>query len=95
MVNFDYFYNPEAAKPFFSKNYFSDKKLSFQVIEKGTILPRNEIYVNGVWTWGKGGIADVNGKYVKNSFINIRNEGRGVYTPPRINSTQLRNRYLS
>ena len=39
MVNLDYLYNPAAAKPIFDKNYFVDKKLGFQVIEKGTMLP--------------------------------------------------------
>ena len=32
MVNLDYLYNPEAAKPYFNKDYFLEKKLGFQVI---------------------------------------------------------------
>ena len=65
MVNLDYLYNPAAAKPIFDKNYFVDKKLGFQVIEKGTMLPHKDVYVNGKWTWGKGGIVDSNGNFVQ------------------------------
>ena len=80
MVNLDYLYNPEAAKPHFSKSFFSDKKLGFQVIENGMILSHKDIIVDGKWTWGKGGIVDNQGKFIKGSFVH-RGVG-GMYTPP-------------
>lgn len=81
MVNFDYLYNPEVAKPYFDKNYLIDKKLGFQVIEKGTILPhKDDGYVDGKWTWGKGGIVDSKGEYVKSSSFIGNSES--FYTPP-------------
>lgn len=86
MVNLDYLYNPEAAKPHFNENYFSDKKLSFQVIEHGLILSHKR-QGEGDW-WGFGGIVDDKGKFVQSSPL--RNGYCKVYTPPpRINSTQL------
>lgn len=78
MVNFDYLYNPEVAKPYFDKNYLVDKKLGFQVIEKGTILPH--VYVDGKWTLGKGGIVDSNGEFIKSSSVIGNSES--FYTPP-------------
>ena len=78
MVNIDYLYNPDRAKKFFDKNYFLDKKLGFQVIENGTILPHKDVWVNGKWTWGKGGIIDNEDNFVKNSTFGACK----VYTPP-------------
>ena len=80
MVNFDYLYNPAAAKEngYFDKNYFVDKKLAFRTIENGMILPH---------TSKGGGIVDGNGEFIKESFIHMGN-GK-AYTPPRINSAQL------
>ena len=69
MINLDYLYNPEIAKSHFDKNYFVDKKLGFSVIENGTILPHKDVYVDGKWTWGKGGIIDSNGKFIKDSHV--------------------------
>lgn len=80
MVNFDYLYNPEAAKALFGKSYFVDKKLGFQVIEQGTILPHKRTAPPGKWSWGAGGIVNSNGTYIKGSFIN-RFAGE-AYTPP-------------
>lgn len=84
MVNSNYLYNPaidvfgKNYSP--DKNYFLDKKLGFQVIEHGTILPHKDIWVNGNWTWGKGGIVDENGEYIKSSHVHY---GAGLsYTPP-------------
>ena len=84
MVNLDYLYNPEAAKPLFDKNYFVDKKLGFQVIENGTILPHKSVTLpDGRWNFGHGGIADSDGKFIESS--SLHNGVGGVYTPPRIN----------
>lgn len=90
MVNFDYLYNPKAAKPHLEKNYFIDKKLGFQVIEQGTILPHK----GGAGILGLGGIVDREKKFVPSTYtIELFD---GAYTPPpRINSTQLRDRNIS
>ena len=80
MVNLDYLYNPDAAKAYFGKNYFVDKKLGFQVIEKGMILPHKDVWVNGKWTLGKGGIVNSNGEFINDSFIHPQISG--AYTPP-------------
>ena len=69
MINLDYLYEPDNAKKYFGKNYFVDKKLGFQVIERGIILPHKDVMVNGKWTWGKGGIIDNKGNFIKNSFV--------------------------
>lgn len=79
MNNFDYLYNPDAAKNTYDKDYFVDKKLHFRIIERGTILPHKHMYVNGQWTWGFGGIVDSKNNFVKGSSVS---EGGGeVYTP--------------
>jgi len=81
LANLDYLYNPDAAKAHFSVNYVSAKKLGFQVIEHGTILPHKDVIQNGQWTFGKGGIVDSKGKFfpgsaARNGVLN------GSYTPP-------------
>ena len=79
MTNLDYLYSPDAAKDFFGKNYFVDRKLHFQIIEHGTILPHKHMYIDGQWTWGFGGIVDSKNNFIKSSFVN---EGAGAaYTP--------------
>lgn len=80
MTNLDYLYNPAAAKEILNKNYFVDKKLGFQVIERGMILPHKDVMVNGKWTWGKGGIIDGKGEFIRSSFV--RTGLGGSYTPP-------------
>ena len=83
MVNFDYFYNPDAVKKIFQENHLVDRKLGFQVIENGTVLPGKDLRGDGRWSWGGGGIVDSNGKYIENSHVYF---GIGTsYTPPRIN----------
>lgn len=85
MVNLEYLYNPDAAKGVFSKNYFSDKKLGFSIIENGTILPYKR-KIDGKTTpnsWGYGGIVDKEGTFIKSSHVN--SEAGSFYTPPRIN----------
>ena len=67
MTNLNHLYNKEVAETFFDVNYFVDKKLGFQVIENGVILPHKDVFVNGTWTWGSGGIVDNNGTFVKGS----------------------------
>lgn len=82
MVNLDYLYNPAATKPIFDRDYFIDKKLSFQIIENGTILPYQRM-VDGKRTandWGFGGIIDRNEKLVNSTHVYA---GIGLsYTPP-------------
>lgn len=87
MVNLDYLYNPAAAKPHFNKNYFLDKKLGFQVIEQGTILPYKNTPVGGL-IGALGGIVDSNGKFVKGSFVGPSVSNK-AYTPPRINTKKI------
>lgn len=83
MVNIDYLYNPDAVKSNFDKNYFLDKKLGFQIIEHGMILP----YKNtSDQSWGAGGIVDNMGNHIKDSFVHASLVSK-TYTPPRINST--------
>ena len=81
MINVDYLYNPEAAKPHFDKNFFLDKKLGFRVIENGTILPYRNVNDSGIVNWvGFGGIIDSEGAFIKESFIHLGTGG--AYTPP-------------
>ena len=89
MVNLDYLYSPAAVKPFFDKNYFADKKLGFQVIEKGTILPHKPL--TGSW-WGGGGILDSNGNFIRGTWV--KSELNGNYPPFRINFPQFSNGHL-
>ena len=79
MINLDHLYNKDAVADFFGKNYFVDKKLHFQIIERGTLLPHKEVFVNGRWTWGFGGIVDRKGEFIKNSFVHYG--VGGAYTP--------------
>lgn len=81
MVNLDYLYNPEAAKALFGKSYFVDKKLGFQVIKQGTILPHKDVIQNGKWTFGKGGVVDRTGKFILGSAAR-KGVLDGAYTPP-------------
>ena len=81
MVNFDYLYNPDVAKTILSKNYLLNKKLGFQVIEHGTILPHKSVNIPGKWHFGQGGIVDKNGNYIESSSLH---PGVGEpYTVPR------------
>ena len=81
MINIDYLYNPDAAKEAFKKSYFLDKKLSFQVIENGTILPHKSVNIPGRWHFGQGGIVDKEGNYIESSSLHL---GIGEpYTPPK------------
>ena len=79
MINFDYIYNPNAAKPFFDINYFVDKKLGFSIIENGMILPHKR-NIPEIGNRNGGGIVDSNGEYIKSSFWHY-GLGRD-YTPP-------------
>ena len=82
MTNLDYLYNPDAAKPSFEKNYFVDKKLGFQVIEHGTILPYKSTPLGGL-KGALGGIVDNKGKFIRGSFVQPLYENKG-YTPESI-----------
>ena len=94
MTNLDYLYNPNAAKPFFIKNHFSDKKLGFQVIEHGTVLPHKDVMVNGAWTWGSGGLVDSKNEYIKNT--NVHSGIGKAYTPPQNQfNTVLKQQFIS
>ena len=88
MINLDYLYNPAAAKPAFDKNYFLDKKLGYQVIEHGMILPHKDLRAPGKWDFGLCGIVDEKGKYIKSSSVHY-NTG-GTYTPPNHQSLTVR-----
>lgn len=45
MVNLDYLYNPtDDVKNAFTKDYFVDEKLGFQIIKNGTMLPYKKNY---------------------------------------------------
>ena len=79
MTNLDYLYNKDAASDIFGKNHFVDNKLHFKIIERGTLLPHKNIYVNGGWTWGFGGIVNSRNEFVENSFVH-KGAG-GAYTP--------------
>ena len=82
MVNINYLYNPNAAKPRLTKNRLSDKKLGFQVIENGMILPyKYENRVSG-WSWKNflGGIVDSQGEFIASSSVHYGTGG--MYTPP-------------
>lgn len=84
MINIDYLYNSNISKAGFERSRLIDKKLGFQVIENGTILPQRTTYYNGerIPFWcGFGGIADSNGEYIPSSFALTSGTG-GVYTPP-------------
>lgn len=69
MTNLDYLYNPDAAKERFSKSYFSDQKLGFQVIEHGMILPYKDTDNSKSLRGALGGIVDNNDKFISNSFV--------------------------
>ena len=79
MTNLNYLYNPDAVKDKFDKNHFVDKKLSFSVIERGTVLPHKWTAPPGQWSFGAGGIVDSQGEFINNSFIHYGKGG--VYTP--------------
>ena len=90
MVNFDYLYNPAAAREALNKNYFLDKKLGFQIIENGMILPHNHTDDDGKWTWvGLGGVVDSEGKFVKDSYVH--HGSFKTYTPPQNQFSTARN----
>ena len=80
MTNLDYLYNKEAAKRAFVENYFVGKKMSFQTIENGMILPHKDVIVDGVWTWGSGGVVDSAGVFIAGS--SVKSDVGKNYTPP-------------
>lgn len=87
MVNLDYLYNPDAVKNGFNKNYFVDKKLGFQVIEHGMILPHKKIpdaKEPRIRVWGLGGVFDSKGEFIRNTHVNIAatEPMQQDYTPP-------------
>ena len=69
MVNYDGLYNKEYFGDRLNQNHFSDKILTFRVIENGTILPHREL--KGTWNWGVGGIIDSKKNFIKSSFVHI------------------------
>ena len=79
MNNFDYLCNKNAVAKNFGKNHFVDRKLNFKVLEGATVLPTKNIFVDGQWTWGSGGLVDNCGHFVKESFI--FNGAGDAYTP--------------
>ena len=84
MTNIDYLYNPELMRRFLDFDAFEDRKLSFEVIDKGTILPYKH-KIDGKYSqdsWGFGGIVDGNGNYLRRSFVN--SSAGQAYTPESI-----------
>ena len=77
MVNLDGLYRSEE---FDQHSCFSQDELGFKIIENGTILPRDLTSPNGEWTWGKGGIVDSEGNFVKSSYV-IDTQIMETYTP--------------
>ena len=71
MINVDYLYNPDAKKSLLDKDYSSDKKLGFQVIEHGNIFPHKMFPCEG-WKYGGGGVFDDQGNFVKDSYENYK-----------------------
>ncbi len=88
MTNLEYLYNPDAAQ-----KYFVGKKLTFRVIEHGVILPHKDVYVDGKWTWGKGGIVDSNGNFVKGTHV--RSDLDSIYPPPDQFNTAPKRSFIS
>ena len=80
MTNLDYLYNPAAAKPYFDKNHFVDKKLGFQIIENGTVLTYKDDGRGGLMG-ALGGIVDSEGKFIGSSYVMGTTADR-KYTPP-------------
>lgn len=79
MTNLDYLYNPESAKDAFRENYLIDRKLGFQVIKNGMILPHKSVNIPGRWHFGLCGIADSNGNFIESS--SLHNGVGGTYIP--------------
>ena len=79
MDNTNYLYSPDKVKERLDKNYFLDKKLGFNVIEHGTILPHKD--TNGKFSGALGGVVYSNGKFVTNSYV-YEPSGDKRYTPP-------------
>ena len=76
MTNLDYLYNPDAAQRFFNFSRFVDKKLGFQIIEHGTILPHRKFNDKGEHGQaGWGGIVDAEGKFIRESHIHTGTGG--------------------
>ena len=86
MNNLNYLYEPDIREAFLSRNLFVDKKLGFQIIKHGTIVPCTSRVVDGILK-RLGGIFDSEGKYIKSS--SRRYGDSGVYTPPRSILTPL------
>lgn len=92
MTNFDYLCNANAVAKFFGKNHRVDRKLNFKVLEGATVLPTKNIFVDGQWTWGSGGIVDNCGEFVKESFVHY---GAGdAYTPTDVEQSSATVVYL-
>ena len=73
MTNLDYLYDKEAVKLSLNKERFVEKKLGYQIIERGTILPHKKI-VDGQTTsdgWGYGGIIDDKNKGIPSSLVHL------------------------
>ena len=71
VINLDYLYSPPAARKFFGNDHFLKKKLSVKSVENGIILPHKREPTNDTsasW-WGRGGIADEQGKFIEGSLV--------------------------
>ena len=69
MINLDYLYNPEAAKPHVDRSFFFDQKLGFQVIEHGTIFPAKTGVLNGKLGHIHDGVFDSKGELLEQAEL--------------------------
>lgn len=77
----DYLYSPPAAQKFFGKDHFLKRRLSFLYVENGIIFPNNREPASDAsssW-WGRGGVANEQGKFIKGSFVS--NDTGGTFEP--------------
>ena len=68
MINYDGLYNKNFFGDKLNETHFYDKKLHFQIIKDGTILPH--VDVEGVPV-GFGGIVDGKGNFVRRSPVHV------------------------
>lgn len=59
MTNLDYLYSKDAAKNYFGKKHFVDKKIGFQTVKNGIIIPH--IKDDTTDYWGISGVLDGEG----------------------------------
>ena len=68
MVNYDGLYNKEYFGDKLVENRLSERRLNFQIVEKGTILPFRYIDINGR-LMAMGGVLDSFGNFIENTSV--------------------------